>query len=120
MLRIPCPKCRKTSYTPDIESFYLCNYCGFKFSGKYGPDRRKESRVGKVIPFVFSYQGRDFEADTLDLSEDGLGVKISGKPSIIIGDILTVAINNLSTEAKVMWIKRLSDGALAGLQKINN
>jgi len=117
MLRIPCPKCRKTSYTPAVEAFYSCNYCGFKFSGKYGPDRRREYRVGKVIPFVLSYQGQNFEADTSDFSEKGIGVKISGKPSIIIGDILTLTINNLSMEAKVMWIKRLSDGALVGLQK---
>ena len=117
MLRIPCPKCHKISYTPNVESFYLCNYCGSKFSGKYGPDRRRESRIGKVIPFVLSYQGHDFKADTSDFSEKGIGVKISGKPSITIGDILTLNIENLSMKAKVMWIERVSDGALAGLQK---
>ncbi len=119
MLRITCPKCRKSSYTPDVESFYSCNYCGFRFSGKYGPDRRREARVGKVIPFVLSYQNQDFEASTLDFSEKGMGIKISGKPSIITGDVLDLAIGNLSLTAKVMWIIGLSAGAVAGLEKVH-
>lgn len=119
MLRIPCPKCRKTSYTADVESFHSCNYCGFKFSGKYGSERRQESRVGKIIPLVFSYQGQDCEASTSDISEKGIGIKISGKPSIIIGDVLNLTISDLSMAAKVMWIKNLSNGALAGLQKVH-
>ena len=118
MLRIPCPKCRKASYTADVESFYSCSYCGFKFSGKHGPDRRRESRAVEVIPLVLSYQDQDFKASTADISEKGIGIKISGKPSILIGDVLTLAISNVSMTAKVMWMKRLSDGDLAGLQKV--
>jgi hypothetical protein len=119
MLRIPCPKCRKTSYTADVESFHSCNYCGFKFSGKYGSDRRQESRVGKVIPFVFSYQGQNFEASTSDISEQGIGIKISGRLPMIIGDVLNLTIRDSSMAAKVMWIKNLSEGALAGLKKVD-
>jgi hypothetical protein len=119
MLRIPCPKCHKTSYTSDVESFYSCNHCGFIFSGKYGPDRRRESRIEKVISLVFSYQDRDFEAHTFDLSEKGVGIKISGEPPMTIGDVLSFIIGDLSIMAKVKWVKRLSDGALAGLQRLN-
>jgi hypothetical protein len=118
MLRIPCPKCRKTSYTSDVESFYSCNYCGFKFSGKHGPDRRQESRIEKVIPLILSYQDQDFEVSTSDISEKGIGIKISGGPSIIIGDVLNLSSSDLSMAAKVMWLKKLSNGAVAGLQKI--
>jgi len=118
MLRITCPKCRKTSYTPDVESFYSCNYCGFRFSGKHGPDRRRETRVRKVIPFVLSYQNQDFEASTLDFSEKGMGIKISGKPSIATGDVLNLAVGTLSLLAKVMWTRGLPDGAVAGLEKL--
>jgi hypothetical protein len=118
MLRIPCPKCRKTSYTSDVESFYSCNYCGFKFSGKFGPDRRRETRVEKVISLVLSCQDQDFEARTSDISEKGIGIKISGRPSIITGDVLNLTVSDLSMAAKVMWIKKLSDGVIAGLQKI--
>ena len=117
MLRIPCPKCRKTSYTADVESFYSCSHCGFKFSGKHGPDRRRESRAQKVIPLVLSYEDQDFKASTSDISEKGIGIKITGKPSLMIGDVLTLTVSNVSMTAKVMWMKRLSDEVLAGLQK---
>jgi hypothetical protein len=119
MLRITCPKCRKTSYTPDVESFYSCNYCGFRFSGKHGPDRRREIRVRKVIPFVLSYQNQDFEASTLDFSEKGMGIKITGKPSIAAGDVLNLAVGNLSLLTRVMWTRGLPDGAVAGLEKVH-
>lgn len=119
MLRIPCPKCHKISYTANVESFYSCNYCGFIFSGKYGPDRRRESRTEKVIPFAFSYQDRDFEARTFDLSEKGVGIKISGELPITIGDVVNLTIGDLSLMAKIMWVKKLSGGALAGLQRLN-
>ncbi len=118
MIRIPCPKCRKTSYTGDVESFYSCSYCGFKFSGKHGPDRRRESRAQKLIPLVLSCQDQDFKANTSDISEKGIGIKISGKPSLIIGDVLTLTVSNVSMTAKVMWMKRLSDEVLVGLQKV--
>ena len=118
MLRIPCPKCHKTSYTSDVESFYSCNYCGFKFSGKFGPDRRRESRIEKVPPLILSCQDQDIKANIADISEGGVRIKISGKPSIIIGDVLNLTISDHSMAAKVMWIKKLSDGAIAGLQKI--
>jgi len=119
MLRIPCPKCHKTSYTSDVESFCSCTYCGFIFSGKYGPDRRQESRIEKLIPFVLSYQDRDFEARTSDLSEKGVGIKISDGPPVTIGDVLNLTIGDLSIMVKVMWVRRLSDGALAGLQRLH-
>lgn len=119
MLRITCPKCRKTSYTPNVESFYSCNYCGFRFSGKYGPDRRQENRIRKIIPFVLSYQNQYFEASTLDLSEKGMGIKISGKPSISTGDVLNLTVGDLSLLAKVRWIKGLPHGSLSGLEKVH-
>jgi hypothetical protein len=119
MLRIPCPKCHKISYTADVESFYSCNHCGFIFSGKYGPDRRQESRTEKAIPLVLSYQNRDFEAHTFDLSEKGVGIKISGRPPIKVGDVLNLIIGDPPIVAKVTWVKKLSDGALAGLRRLN-
>lgn len=119
MLRVPCPKCRKTSYTSDVESFYACNYCGFKFSGKHGPDRRRELRVEQVIPLILSFQDQDFEASTLDISEKGMGIKVSSRPSMVLGDVLNLTASDFSVAAKVMWIKKLSGGAIAGLQKIH-
>jgi len=118
MLRIPCPKCRKTSYTSDVESFYTCNFCGFKFSGKHGPDRRRESRIEKVMPLILSFKNQDFEASTSDISDKGMCIKISSRPDIVLGDVVNVTASDFSVEAKVMWVKKLSGGAVAGFQKV--
>lgn len=119
MLRIPCPKCEESSYTSDVESFKACPFCGFIFSGKHGPDRRTELRIEREIPFIFSYKGQDFEANTLDFSEKGIGVKIHGKPSVTIGDVLSFTLEDRQITAKVTWVKRVNDNSLAGLSKLN-
>ena len=118
MLRIPCPKCRKNVYSPDVDSFCSCPYCGSKFSGKYGPDKRSESRTLKEIPFQISYQGQNFEASTYDFSEKGVGIKILGKVPIGKGDVLNLQLGNPSIVGKVVWINKTSDQALAGLQRL--
>ena len=119
MLRIPCPKCKESSYTSDVESFYSCPICGFIFSGKHGPDRRGESRIEKEISFVFSYKGKNFEARTIDFSQRGVGIKIHGRPPVATGNVLTLTVGDLCIIAKVTWVKRLTDKSLAGLAKLN-
>ena len=119
MLRIPCPKCRKTLYTSDVESFYPCPYCGSVFSGKYGPERRRERRTQKKITFLLSSKGRNFEASTLDLSKRGVSIKILGKASFSKGDFLTLPIADPSIDAKVIWVKKLPYKSVAGLQRIS-
>jgi len=118
MLRIPCPKCRKTIYASDVETFIPCPYCGFIFSGKYGPEKRREKRAPKKISFLFSFQGRSLEASTLDLSKNGVRIQIFGKPSISKGDILNLPIGDPPMNAEIMWVKKLPDKSLAGLQRI--
>jgi hypothetical protein len=119
MLRIPCPKCGESSYTPDVESFNLCFYCGCVFSGKYGYDRRRESRIEREIPFVFSYRGQNLEARTFDFSERGVGVKIVGELPVTKGDVLNLTIGDLYITAMVMWVKKITRKSLAGLARLN-
>ena len=119
MLRIPCPKCHKTGYSADVEAFYPCSYCGFIFSGKYGPEKRREERTPQKSSFLFSFQGGSFEASTTDLSKSGVGLQISGMPSISEGDVLNLPISDPAVDAKIMWLKKAPDKSLAGLQKID-
>ena len=119
MLRIPCPKCRKVLYVSDVETFHPCPYCRFIFSGKYGSDKRRVKRNPQKIPFLFSFQGRSFEASTLDLSKNGVGIQIFGKPPISKGDVLNLPIGDPPVDVKIMWVKKLHDKSLAGLQRIN-
>lgn len=119
MLRIPCPKCHKIVYASDVEAFHPCSYCGFIFSGKYGPEKRREERTPQKISFQFSFQGRSFEASSTDLSKSGVGIQISGKPSISEGDVLNLPISDPAVDARIMWVKKALDKSLAGLQRIN-
>lgn len=67
---------------------------------------------------MLSCQNLDVKASIEDISERGVRIKISGKPPIIIGDVLKLTVSDHSMAAKVMWVKKLSDGAIAGLQKV--
>jgi len=119
MLRLACPNCQKDSYSSGVESFSGCPYCGFIFSGKYGNDRRCEERIKQETPFAFSCQEQNLEANTIDFSEKGLGIKVLGEPSIVTGDTIDLTIVDLRIRAKVMWVKKLSDKSLAGLRRLN-
>ena len=118
MLRIPCPKCHNSSYTTYVESFNSCSYCGLMFSGKYGPDRRHETRMEQEIPFSLSYNGQNFKGSTFDYSKNGVGIKISGELPMAVGETLNLKIGGRPIMTKVMWIKKMSDRALAGLSKL--
>lgn len=119
MLRIPCPNCGKTFFASDVEAFQPCLHCGFVFSGKYGPEKRREKRTPKSISFSFSFQDRTFEASTFDVSETGVGIEILSKPPISKGDVLNLPIGDPPTDAEIRWVRELSDKSLVGLQKIN-
>jgi len=120
MLRIPCPKCGKNSYTTDVESFNPCPYCGSLFSGKYGFEKRRETRVEKEIPFVFSYQGQSYDAVTSDFSEGGVGIQVFGEsPIASTDDVLSLTIGERRITAKIVWVKKLPNKSLAGLHRVN-
>lgn len=119
MFTFTCPRCQKNSYSADEESFQPCPYCGFKFSGKYGYDRRCEERVKQEISFDFPYQEQHFEASTMDFSEKGLSVKIFGEPPVTAGDTIGLSIGDLPIKARVMWVNKLYNKSMVGLQRLN-
>jgi hypothetical protein len=118
MLRIPCPKCSKTFLASDVEAFQPCLHCGFVFSGKYGAEKRREKRTPRKISFSFSFQDRTFEASTLDVSENGVGIQLLPHPPISKGDVLNLPIGDPAVVAEIMWVKNLPDKSLVGLQRI--
>ncbi|MCX5915369.1 MAG: PilZ domain-containing protein [Deltaproteobacteria bacterium] len=118
MLRIPCPKCGTYVFISDAGSFIPCPQCGAIFSGKHGPDKRKEPRTPKKINFSLSLGDRTYKASASDLSASGVGIKVFGRPPLARGEILTLPIKRPIMQAKVVWVKRLPDQSLAGLQKV--
>jgi PAS domain S-box-containing protein len=82
------------------------------------PDRRREYRIKQEIPFDFYHRDQHFTANTVDLSEEGLSVKILGKSSVAVGNTVDLSIGDSSLKTKVIWVKRLPDKSLVGLQKL--
>ncbi|MBM4137600.1 MAG: PilZ domain-containing protein [Nitrospira sp.] len=119
MLRLVCPSCRKDSFSSEVESFKNCPYCGAKFSGRYGIDKRHKERKERELPVVFSYDNTSFQAQTIDFSDKGLGIKISGNPLLARGETIELTIGDLQIRAKIIWVKNLNDNAVAGLMKVN-
>jgi hypothetical protein len=109
ILRLTCPKCNEDSYSPSVEVFRPCPYCGLVFSGKYGTERRGKERIKDKTPFIFSYKGQNFEANVSDSSNSGLNLKILGNPSLREGDILELDIGNRHVNAQVTWVSNKSE-----------
>jgi hypothetical protein len=103
ILRLACPACRKDSYSVSAEAFRPCPYCGLLFSGRYGSERRRDDRVAMEMPLFFSYKGRRLIGSTLNFSGKGLSVKISGEPSLPVGDTVELSIGDSLLKAQILW-----------------
>ena len=119
MFKQICPKCGKDSYSADEEYFSPCPYCGFRFSGKYGSDRRREERVKKEVAIVLAFQGQNLEAKSTDFSKEGLSVNIFGEPPFAVGETIDLSTVDLQIKAKVIWVNILPDRSMVGLQRLN-
>lgn len=109
LIRLDCPLCNNDSYTASADIFRPCPYCGTVFSGKYGIEKRRNHRISKEIPFVFSYTGHNLLANTKDMSEKGLSALVYGSPFMQIGDVINLKIGDTHAEAKVVWVKTKND-----------
>ena len=119
MLKHLCPKCRKNSFSADENYFSACPYCGVRFSGRYGSDRRHEERGKKETYCVLNSQGQNLEAESINFSKEGLGIKIFAKTSVAVGETIELSSSDLQIKAKIMWVNELADKSLVGLQRIN-
>jgi DNA-directed RNA polymerase subunit RPC12/RpoP len=117
MIEHLCPKCGKISYSADEHRFSPCPYCGFRFSGKYGSDRRREERYKKEAIIVLNYQGRHIEARSTDFSKEGMGIKVLGETPLGMGETVEISASDLHIKAKVMWVNKLPNISLVGLQR---
>ena len=117
MIEHLCPKCGKISYSADEHCFSRCPYCGIRFSGKYGSDRRREERYKKEMTIVLNYQGQKLEAQSTDFSKEGMGIVIFGEALMDVGDIVELSATAPHMKAKVMWVNQLPDKSLVGLQR---
>jgi uncharacterized Zn finger protein (UPF0148 family) len=118
MLRIPCPRCGSYIFISDAGCFIPCPQCGAVFSGKHGPEKRRSPRVEKKINFSLSLYGRTYKASTSNFSAVGVEIKVFGRPPLTHGAILAIPLEKPSVQAKIIWVERLPDRFLAGLEKL--
>jgi hypothetical protein len=119
MLKQFCPQCGKHSYSTGENYFSPCPYCGIRFSGRFGQDRRYAERVKKETSCVLNCQGQYLEAESLDFSKEGLGIKLFAKTPIAVGETIELSSSDLQIKAKIMWVNELADKSLVGLKRIN-
>ena len=82
-------------------------------------DRRCEKRIKRENNFVFSLKKQYFDAKTIDFSEKGLSINIFGEPQISAGDIINLSIEDHKIIAEIMWVHRLDNKSMVGLQRSN-
>jgi hypothetical protein len=109
ILRIDCPICKKDSYSSSVVDFRPCPYCGIAFSGKYGIEKRNALRTRKEIPFLFDHDNYKSDATTIDLSEEGVGVRISDQVLLPVGDVIVLRVKDSDLKARVRWVNTEGD-----------
>jgi hypothetical protein len=58
----------------------------------------------KEIPFVLMYKGQNLEASTINYSREGMNIKIFGKPSLPVGEIMELNIGDSVLKTQIAWL----------------
>ncbi|MEW6586822.1 MAG: PilZ domain-containing protein [Nitrospirota bacterium] len=117
MLRLVCPGCKRDTYSSDELNFRRCPYCGTSFSGVHGINRRNEERTLEERRCFLVYKGQRLEATTIDSSESGFSINVRGDSSLRKGDVISVCLDDLEAETKIVWISSQPDRFRLGLQR---
>jgi hypothetical protein len=71
--------------------------------------RRNEERIKKEIPFVFTHNERNFNANTVDFCKSGLCIRIPDKTPLKVGEIVDLQVRNSNVKAEVRWVDEKTD-----------
>lgn len=106
-----CPQCSKEFFTAASHSTLVCPHCSYIISLNR-TDKRLYPRVSGEVPFSLALSDSVMPATALNVSIDGIGIKLSGVHDITIGKILDIHIPELgiNTRAKVVWQKTYQKG----------
>jgi hypothetical protein len=85
------------------------------------PERRNAARIKKEIPFVFFHKKRNLDANTMNYSKNGLGIRIFKKVAFPVGDTVTLQAGDSIAKAQVKWVKKEIDpfATIAGLKLVD-
>jgi hypothetical protein len=84
-------------------------------------EKRRFNRYNKQVVVRLVFDSLDYEAETIDYSFDGLGLKVFKSPKIEPGDIVDVdrIRTHIKGEYLVRWTNRGEDGTLLGLSRLD-
>jgi len=121
IVRLKCPNCQKDAYILSVEAFKPCPYCGIIFSGKYGVEQRERYRIQKEIPLTLTYKDQKFDAWLVNISHDGIGIKLYEDFSFPLGDTVDLNICDSCAEAQVVWVNNDAGNSpvITGLKILN-
>lgn len=106
MFAMTCQKCKSDFYTASPSWVKSCPYCGYTFDS---PEliRRKAKRDAIVKGCVITKGNLSLAVKTVDISKNGICVKINGAIPFHIDDTVKVVIKDFdcNAEAKIVWVK---------------
>ena len=78
-------------------------------------------RIKKEVSFIFISGKRSLDANTVNYSRNGLGIKIYRKVALPIGDIVSFQAEASIAKAQVIWVKKEIDPfiTLVGLKIVD-
>jgi hypothetical protein len=82
-------------------------------------ERRNEERSDKPVDMALSYKGTNLQATAMNVSKNGLTVKISSPPVLPIGDLMDIQWRNSILKARIMWVMKEPYSSLTGLKVLN-
>lgn len=109
--QVVCSNCNKNFFTAASRGDLPCPHCSYIISLNR-TDKRLYPRVSGEVPFSLALSDSATPATALNVSIDGIGIKLSGMHDIAIGKILDIHIPELgiNTRAKVVWQKTYQKG----------
>ncbi|HBR17990.1 MAG: hypothetical protein A3G39_09180 [Deltaproteobacteria bacterium RIFCSPLOWO2_12_FULL_43_16] len=109
--QVVCSNCNKSFFTAASHGDLPCPHCNYIISLNR-VDKRLYPRVSGEVPFSLALSDSVTPATALNVSIDGIGIKLSGMHDISIGKILDIHIPELgiNTRAKVVWQKIYQKG----------
>ena len=106
MISITCKRCRSAFYTVSPDYNIICPYCSFEFKSNYPLGRHEErSEIRKDCVILKGTLRLDAEA--VDISLKGVGLKIDSPVPLNPNDTIHVTIKDLDidSDARVVWVK---------------
>ncbi|MFQ5736706.1 MAG: PilZ domain-containing protein [Thermodesulfobacteriota bacterium] len=106
MISITCKRCRSKFYTVSPDYNIVCPYCNFEFKSNY-PSGRHEERSEIRKGCVIIKGSLRLEAEVVDISHRGVGVKIDSTAPLHANETIHITIQDLEidADARVVWVK---------------